>query len=106
MKANIKYMLKNWIAWDKKSLIYFFIRVPALVFQPIVTAYIPKAMIDCITEGVTVGRLTLVVGLLSCADHMVCAVYAGAFKRQCTHYPHALCRACISEKPLYRLQKY
>lgn len=65
MKANIKYMLKNWIAWDKKSLIYFFIRVPALVFQPIVTAYIPKAMIDCITEGVTVGRLTLVVGLLS-----------------------------------------
>lgn len=65
MKANIKYMLKNWIAWDKKSLIYFFIRVPALVFQPIVTAYIPKAMIDCITEGLTVGRLTLVVGLLS-----------------------------------------
>lgn len=65
MKANLKYMLKNWIAWDKKSLIYFFIRVPALVFQPIVTAYIPKAMIDCITEGVTVGRLTLVVGLLS-----------------------------------------
>lgn len=65
MKSNLKYMLKNWIAWDKKSLIYFFIRVPALVFQPIVTAYIPKAMIDCITEGVTVGRLTLVVGLLS-----------------------------------------
>lgn len=58
-------MLKNWITWDKKSLIYFFIRVPALVFQPIITAYIPKAMIDCITEGVTVGRLTLVVGLLS-----------------------------------------
>ncbi len=65
MKSNLKYMLKNWIAWDKKSLIYFFIRVPALVFQPIITAYIPKAMIDCITDGVTVGRLTLVVGLLS-----------------------------------------
>lgn len=65
MKSNLKYMLKSWIAWDKKSLIYFFIRVPALVFQPIITAYIPKAMIDCITEGVTVGRLTLVVGLLS-----------------------------------------
>ena len=65
MKENIKYMLKNWTAWDKKSLIYFFIRVPALVFQPIVTAYIPKAMIDCINEGATVGRLTLVVALLS-----------------------------------------
>ena len=58
-------MLKNWISWDKKSLVYFFIRVPALVLQPIVTAYIPKAMIDCINEGVTVGRLILVVALLS-----------------------------------------
>ena len=65
MKDNLKYMLKNWIAWDKRSLIYFFIRVPALVFQPIVTAYIPKAMIDCINDGVTVGRLILVVALLS-----------------------------------------
>lgn len=65
MKSNLKYMLKNWIAWDKKSLIYFFIRLPALVFQPIVTAYIPKAMIDCIEKGVTTERLILVVALLS-----------------------------------------
>lgn len=65
MKDNLKYMLKNWITWDKRSLIYFFIRVPTLVFQPIVTAYIPKAMIECINEGVTVGRLILVVALLS-----------------------------------------
>lgn len=65
MISNIKYMITNWIAWDKKSLVYFFIRVPALVLQPIVTAYIPKAMIDCINEGVTVSRLILVVALLS-----------------------------------------
>lgn len=65
MRANIKYMLKNWIAWDKKSLVYFLIRVPALVFQPIVTAYIPKAMIDCIEKGVTTRQLILVVALLS-----------------------------------------
>lgn len=65
MKDNLKYMLKNWIAWDKKSLIYFFIRVPALVFQPIVTAYIPKAMIDAITEGVTTQKLIMIIGLLS-----------------------------------------
>ena len=65
MKEYIKYMLKNWLLWDKKSLAYFLIRVPALVLQSIVTAYIPKAMIDCINDGVTVGRLTLVVGLLS-----------------------------------------
>ncbi len=65
MKENLKYMLKNWIAWDKKSLLYFFIRVPALVLQPIVTAYIPKAMIDAITEGVTTQRLIMIIGLLS-----------------------------------------
>ena len=65
MRENVKYMLTNWLKWDKKSLIYFLVRVPALVFQPIVTAYIPKAMIDCIDKGATVGRLTLVVGLLS-----------------------------------------
>lgn len=58
-------MLSNWLKWDRKSLVYFLIRIPALVFQPIVTSYIPKAMIDCINEGATVGRLTLVVGLLS-----------------------------------------
>lgn len=65
MKQNLQYMLKNWIAWDKKSLIYFFIRVPALVLQPIITAYIPKAIIDCINDGVTTQRLIAVIALLS-----------------------------------------
>lgn len=65
MFDNFKYMLKNWKNWDKKGVIYFIIRVPAMVLQPIITAYIPKAMIDCIGEGVTVGRLTFVVALLS-----------------------------------------
>lgn len=65
MKQNFVYMVKNWVHWDKKSLIYFFIRIPAMVLQPIITAYIPKAMIDCINEGATVKRLTLVVALLS-----------------------------------------
>lgn len=65
MKNNIKYMLSNWIAWDKKSIVYFIIRVPVMVLQPIITAYIPKAIIDCINEGVTVVRLTLIVALLS-----------------------------------------
>ncbi|MGN0521233.1 MAG: ABC transporter ATP-binding protein [Eubacterium sp.] len=64
-KDNLKYMISNWIKWDKKSLLFFFVRVPALVFQPIVTAYIPKAIIDCIQDGVTVARLTLIVALLS-----------------------------------------
>lgn len=65
MLSNLEYMLSNWIEWDKKSLLFFFVRVPALVLQPIVTAYIPKAMIDCIEKGVTTEQLILVVALLS-----------------------------------------
>lgn len=65
MRQNVIYMLNNWIKWDKKSIVYFAIRVPAMVLQPIITAYIPKAIIDCINEGATVRRLTLVVALLS-----------------------------------------
>lgn len=65
MKDNIRYMLSNWLKWDKKSLVFFWVRVPALVLQPIITAYIPKAIIDCINQGVTTQRLVLVIGLLS-----------------------------------------
>ena len=65
MKDNFKYMLSNWLKWDKKSLKFFFLWVPALVLQPLVTAYIPKAMIDAIDNSVTVGDMTVIVALLS-----------------------------------------
>ena len=65
MKDNFKYMLSNWLKWDKKSLKFFFLWVPALVLQPLVTAYIPKAMIDAIDNGVTVGDMTVILALLS-----------------------------------------
>lgn len=65
MKNNLKYMQKKWMSWDKKSVLYFIIRIPAMVLQPIITAYIPKAMIDCIEKGVSIERLILVVALLS-----------------------------------------
>ncbi len=65
MKDNFKYMLSNWLKWDKRSLKFFFLWVPALVLQPLVTAYIPKAMIDAIDNGVTVGDMTVIVALLS-----------------------------------------
>lgn len=65
MKDNFRYMLSNWLKWDKKSLNFFFLWVPALVLQPLVTAYIPKAMIDAIGKGVTVQNMTVIVALLS-----------------------------------------
>lgn len=77
MIKNIEYMMKNWINWDKKSLIYLLIRIPALVLLPIITAYIPKAMIDCIQKGVTVEKFILVVALLSVC--MVAATWLSTF---------------------------
>lgn len=100
MRANISYMLKNWIAWDKKSPVYFLIRVPALVFQPIVTAYIPKAMIDCIEKGVTVGRLTLVVGLLSLL--VVLTTWLAPFMQELLNGAHA---SFVCGMPCLRLKK-
>jgi len=62
---NFKYMIKNWLNWDRKSLIYFIIKIHALVLQPIITAYIPKVIIDCITDGVTINRLIIFIAMLS-----------------------------------------
>ncbi|MCM1364783.1 MAG: ABC transporter ATP-binding protein/permease [Faecalibacterium sp.] len=80
MKENFKYMIKNWLDWDKKSLLFFIIRVPATVFQPIVMAYIPKAMIDCITEGVSIGKMVTTVALLSLL--LVVTVWLDPFMRE------------------------
>lgn len=62
---NTVYMIKNWFKWDKKSIAYFIIRIPALVIQPIITALIPKAMIDCINNHVSIGELAATVAVLS-----------------------------------------
>lgn len=65
MKQNVYYQISNWLKWDKKSFKFFFLWIPALVLQPLITAYIPKAMIDAINKGVTVQDMTVIVALLS-----------------------------------------
>lgn len=64
--GNMGYMLKNWFAWEKKSFLYMALRVPAVIVVPMITAYIPKVMIDCIENHVSVGALVLRVALISC----------------------------------------
>lgn len=64
--GNMGYMLKNWFAWDKMSFLYMALRVPAIIVVPMITAYIPKVMIDCIINRVSVGELLLKVALISC----------------------------------------
>ncbi len=65
MIKHIKYMVTNWIAWDKKSLFFFPVRVLALVCQPILTAYVPKAIIDCINSNADISEIVKVVTCLS-----------------------------------------
>lgn len=63
---NFKYMLDNWVKWERKSLIYLLICVPALVCQPILTAYMPKIIIDFIEQGASVRDLIWAIALFSC----------------------------------------
>lgn len=98
MRDNIKYMLSNWLKWDRKSLVYFLIRIPALVFQPIVTSYIPKAMIDWHKRGRN-GRQTYACrGAFErarCADYLAFAVYAELLNGIARIIRHALGGACF-----------
>lgn len=64
-KDNFKYMMKNWWDWEKKSFLYVAVRVPAIVLLPIVTAFVPKAIIDCITSNGTMSEMVLIVIILS-----------------------------------------
>lgn len=64
-KENIKYMFFNWWKVDKKSVILSALRIPAMIILPLVTALIPKIMIDYITENRSMKDMVLAVGFLS-----------------------------------------
>ncbi len=66
MRGEVRYMLRNWKAWDARSFGFCLVRLPALVLQPIVTALIPKVLLDGIYSRVSIGRMTAAVALLSC----------------------------------------
>lgn len=65
IKNNSIFMFKNWIKWDKKSLLYFFIRIPAMVILPMLTALIPTVMIECINRQVSMKTMIFTVAVLS-----------------------------------------
>lgn len=64
-KDCIRYMIRNWWTWEKKSVILCFIRIPILIVLPIVTSYIPKLLIDCINKQVTPQILLYFIALFS-----------------------------------------
>ncbi len=58
-------MLKNWWSWDKKGLLICSLRIPILIFTPILTACIPKVLIDCIQNNVPINELVFKTGIVS-----------------------------------------
>ena len=70
-RENVRYMLHNWWEWDRKSIWFCALRVPALVLLPMLTALIPKLMIDCITQNVSVPTM---IGLIAVMSALVAAL--------------------------------
>lgn len=70
-RENVRYMLHNWWEWDRKSIWFCALRVPALVLLPMLTALIPKLMIDCITQSVSVP---IMIGLIAVMSALVAAL--------------------------------
>ena len=48
---NVKYLLSHWCKWNKKSFLYVAIRIPALIVVPILIAYVPKLILECIDQN-------------------------------------------------------
>lgn len=64
-RENVRYMLHNWWEWDKKSIWFCILRVPALVLMPMLTALIPKLMIDCITAKASMLSMVVLIAAMS-----------------------------------------
>lgn len=47
---NIRYMLANWIRWDKKGTIIAFARIPVAIVLPIVTAWLNRTVVDLVVN--------------------------------------------------------
>lgn len=63
--SNISYMLRNWYAWHRRSFLYLAARIPALIAVPMLTAFVPKAMMDCMTNHAPISQLVWKVAVLS-----------------------------------------
>ena len=76
-KENILYLLHNWFDWDRLSVVLSVLRIPILILIPIVTAFIPKLIIDCIMQKVSIGELIGVIAV--CSVVLVGLQWSGAF---------------------------
>ena len=62
---NLSYMLRNWYRWHRRSFLYLAARIPALIAVPMLAEFVPKAMMDCMTNHAPISELVWKVALLS-----------------------------------------
>lgn len=60
---NTIYLLKNLWKWDKLLFSLSLIQIPITVIIPLLGIYMPKALIDSVTEGVSVNQMMINIGI-------------------------------------------
>ena len=60
---NTIYLLKNLWKWDKLLFSLSLIQIPITVIIPLLGIYMPKALIDSVTEGVSANQLMINIGI-------------------------------------------
>lgn len=62
---NFKYMVDHWWHWNKRSMLWVLLTIPASVALPAITALVPKLLIDYITQQAAVSKMITMVCLIS-----------------------------------------
>ncbi|XCP84710.1 ABC transporter ATP-binding protein [Roseburia hominis] len=61
----MRYITRNWIRWDMWGTLLVFLRIPVTVALPVVTALVPKTMVDSIQSGTDVRAFVQILAVLS-----------------------------------------
>lgn len=56
---NIVYLTKNLWAWDKPLFLLCALQIPAQVIIPLLEIYLPKVLVDSVTNNVTISQLMI-----------------------------------------------
>lgn len=61
--GNVIYLLKNMWKWDKGLFLFFLIQIPLMVLGPFLGIYMPKVLIDSITQDISIGQFLINIGI-------------------------------------------
>ncbi len=61
---NLWYIARNWLRWDKKGTILALLRIPVLILIPLITALIPKMLIETVVDQAPLSDMvTMLAGM-------------------------------------------